>query len=137
MYSCKFTLVFSYQNNQPQKSGGQPANLNPHKIVAGICAVAPPIQMGFSLDEHSSNHPGAAVVSHMPIDREPTTGAWSYHVGHWYGLNVPSSGLGQTQIIVQQVEDMRQSVEKMVRIKQTLIESKQTEGGNNQQHQSD
>ena len=23
----------------------------------GICAVAPPIQMGFSLDEHSSNHP--------------------------------------------------------------------------------
>ena len=57
MYSCKFTLVFSYQNNQPQKSGGQPANLNPHKIVAGIRAVAPPIQMGFSLDEHSSNHP--------------------------------------------------------------------------------
>ena len=33
-------------------------------------------------------------------------------------------------IIVQQVEDMRQSVEKMVRIKQTLIESMQTEGGN-------
>ena len=32
---------------------------------------------------------------------------------------------------------MRQSVEKMVRIKQTLIESKQTEGGNNQQHQSE
>ena len=36
-------------------------------------------------------------------------------------------GIGQTQIIVQQVEDMRQSVEKMVRIKQTLIESKQKE----------
>ena len=46
-------------------------------------------------------------------------------------------GIGQTQIIVQQVEDMRQSVEKMVRFKQTLIESKQTEGGNNQQHQSE
>ena len=29
---------------------------------------------------------------------------------------------------------MRQSVEKMVRIKQTLIESTQTEEGNNQQH---
>ena len=28
---------------------------------------------------------------------------------------------------------MRQSVEKMVRFKQTLIESTQTEGGNNQQ----
>ena len=52
MYTCKYTLVFSYQNNLPQKSGGQPANLNPHKIVAGIRAVAPPIQMGFSLDEH-------------------------------------------------------------------------------------
>ena len=26
-------------------------------------------------------------------------------------------GIGQTQIIIQQVEDMRQSVEKMVRIK--------------------
>ena len=43
-------------------------------------------------------------------------------------------GIGQTQIIVQQVEDITQSVEKMVRIKQTLIESMQT-GGNNQQHQ--
>ena len=42
-------------------------------------------------------------------------------------------GIGQTQIIVQQVADMRQSVEKMVKIKQTLIESTQTEGGNNQQ----
>ena len=77
------------------------------------------------------------MVSHMPNDCEPTTGAWSYHVGHWYVLTVPSSGIGQTQIIVQQVEDMRQSVEKMVRIKQTVIESKQTEGGNNQQHRSD
>ena len=56
-------------------------------------------------------------MSHTPNDCEPTTGAWSYHVGY---------GIGQTQIIVQQVEDMRQSVEKMVRIKQTLIESKQT-----------
>ena len=46
-------------------------------------------------------------------------------------------GIGQTQIIVQQMEDMRQSVEKMVRIKKTLIESTQTEEGNNQQHQSD
>ena len=43
-------------------------------------------------------------------------------------------GIGQTQIIVQQVADMRQSVEKMIRIKQTLIESTQTEEGNNQQH---
>ena len=81
------------------------------------------------------------MVSHMPNDCEPTTGAWSYHVGHWYVLTVPYHpvvhSIGQTQIIVQQVEDMRQSVEKMVRFKQTLIESKQTEGGNNQQHQSD
>ncbi|KAL5486903.1 hypothetical protein EMCRGX_G019442 [Ephydatia muelleri] len=49
-------------------------------------------------------------------DCEPTTGAGSYHVGHWYVLTVPSSGswhIDQTQIIVQQVEDMRQSVEKM------------------------
>ena len=103
MYTCKFTLVFSYQNNQPQKSSGRPANLNTHRIVAGICAVAPPIQMGFSLDKHSSNHPlsnpGAAVVSHMPNDCEPTTGAWSYHVGHWYALTVVH-GIGQTQIIV-------------------------------------
>ena len=36
-------------------------------------------------------------------------------------------GVGQTQIIVQQVEDMRQSVEKMVRIKQILIENTQTD----------
>ncbi|KAL5479915.1 hypothetical protein EMCRGX_G023516 [Ephydatia muelleri] len=52
--------------------------------------------MGFSLDEHSSNHPvilEQLVVSHMPND-----------LVH---------GIGQTQIIVQQVEDMRQSVEKM------------------------
>ena len=51
--------------------------------------------MGFSLDEHSSNHPvilEQLVVSHMPNDCEPTTGAWSYHVGHWYALTVPSSG---------------------------------------------
>ena len=41
---------------------------------------------------------------------------WLYHpVVH---------GIGQTQIIVQQVADMRQSVEKMVRIKQTLIEAR-------------
>ena len=26
------------------------------------------------------------MVSHMPNDYEPTTGAWSYHVGHWYAL---------------------------------------------------
>ena len=79
------------------------------------------------------------MVSHMPNDCEPTTGAWSCHVGHWYALTVPPvvHEIRQTQIIVQQVEDMRQSVEKMVRIKQTLIESKQTEGGNNQQHQCD
>ena len=81
------------------------------------------------------------MVSHMPNDCEPTTGAWSYHVGYWYVLTVPYHpvvhGIGQTQIIVQQVEDMRQFVEKMVRFKQTLIESTQTEGGNNQQHQSD
>ena len=32
------------------------------------------------------------MVSHMPNDCEPTTGAWSYHVGHWYALTVPSSG---------------------------------------------
>ena len=76
------------------------------------------------------------MVSHMPNDCEPTTGAWSYHVVHWYALTVPSSGSWHRSN-VQQVEDMRQSVEKMVRIKQTLIESKQTEGGNNQQHQSD
>ena len=81
------------------------------------------------------------MVSHMPNDCEPTTAAWSYHVGYWYVLTVlyhpVVHGIGQTQIIVQQVEDMRQSVEKMVRFKQTLIESTQTEGGNNQQHQSD
>ena len=81
------------------------------------------------------------MVSNMPNDCEPTTEAWSYHVGHWYALTVPSSGswhIDQTQIIIQLVEDMRQSVEKMViRIKQTMIESMQTEGGNNQQHQSD
>ena len=60
------------------------------------------------------------MVSHMPNDCEPITGAWSCHVGHWY---VPSvvHGIRQTQIIVQQVEDMRHSVEKMIRIKQTLI----------------
>ena len=45
------------------------------------------------------------MVSHMLNDCEPTTGAWSYHVGHWYALNVVH-GIGQTQIIVQQVEDM-------------------------------
>ena len=53
------------------------------------------------------------MVSHMPNDCEPTTGAWSYHVGHWYALIVYHPvvhGIGQTQIIVQQVEDMRQSV---------------------------
>ena len=64
------------------------------------------------------------MVSHIPNDCEPTTGTWSYHVGHWYVLTVPYHpvvhGIYQTQIIVQQVEDMRQSVEKMVRIKQTL-----------------
>eukprot|EP00731_Ephydatia_muelleri_P023310 Em0015g893a len=76
--------------------------------------------MGFSLDEHSSNHP--VILEQL----------WCPHM-----LNDLVHGIGQTQIIVQQVEDMRQSVEKMVRIKQTLIESKQTEGGNNQQHQSD
>ena len=94
MYTCKFTLVFSYQNNEPQKSGDQPANLNPHKIVAGIRAVAPPIQMGFSLDEHSSNHPVILEQLWCPICLmiEPTTGAWSCHVGHWYVLTVPSSG---------------------------------------------
>ena len=51
--------------------------------------------MGFSLDEHSSNHPvilEQLVVSHMPNDCEPTTGAWSYHVGYWYALTLPSSG---------------------------------------------
>ena len=69
------------------------------------------------------------MVSHMPNDYEPTTRVWSCHVGHWYVLSVHPvvHGIGQTQIIVQQVEDMRQSVEKMVRIKQTLIESTQTE----------
>ena len=79
------------------------------------------------------------MVSHMPNDCEPTTGAWSCHVGHWYVLTVPLvvHGIGQTQIIIQQVADIRQSVEKMVRIKQTLIESTQTEGENDQQHQSD
>ena len=52
-----------------------------------------------------------------------------------YGVDSPV-----TQIVVQQAEDMGQSVEKMVRIKQTLIEmiiTTQTEGGNSQQHQSD
>ena len=64
----------------------------------------------------------------VPYDCEPTTGAWSCHVGHWYVLRLYHPvvhGIGQTQIIVQQ------SVEKMVRIKQTLIASTQTEGGNN------
>ena len=76
------------------------------------------------------------MVSHMPNDCEPTTGAWSCHVGHWYALTVPSNGSWHrsNSDYFQQVEDMRQSVEKMVRIKQTLIESTQTEGGNNQQH---
>ena len=51
-----------------------------------------------------------------------------------YGVNSPV-----TQIVVQQAEDMGQSGEKMVRIKQTLIEmiTTQIEGGNSQQHQSD
>ena len=79
------------------------------------------------------------MVSHMPNDCEPTTGAWSYHVGHWYALNVPSSGSWHRSNSDYRPAGGRheQSVEKMVRIKQTLIESKQTEGGNNQQHQSD
>ena len=79
------------------------------------------------------------MVSHMPNDCEPTTGAWRYHVVHWYALTVPSSGSWHRSNSDYRPagEDMRQSVEKMVRIKQTLIESKQTEGGNNQQHQSD
>ena len=52
-----------------------------------------------------------------------------------YGVDSPV-----TQIVVQQAEDMGQSVEKMVRLKQKLIEiiiPTQTEGGNSQQHQSD
>ena len=52
-----------------------------------------------------------------------------------YGVDSPV-----TQIVVQQAEDMGQSVEKMVRNKQKLIEmiiTIQTEGGNSQQHQSD
>ena len=58
------------------------------------------------------------MVSHMPNDCEPTTGAWSCHVGHCYALTVLSSGSRhRSNIIVLQVEDMRQSVEKMVRIK--------------------
>ena len=62
--------------------------------VAGIRAVASPIQMGFSLDEHSSNHPVILEQLWCPICQmiEPTTGAWSYHVGHWYALTVPSNG---------------------------------------------
>ena len=44
-------------------------------------------------------------MSHMPNDCEPTTGAWSYHVGHLYVLTVPYHpvvhGIGQTQIIIQ------------------------------------
>ena len=71
------------------------------------------------------------MVSHMTNDCEPTTGAWSYHVGHWYALTVPSSGSRHRSNVQQVEEDMRQSVE------QTLIESKRTEGGNNQQHHSD
>ena len=136
--ACTFTLIFSYQNNQPQKSGGRPANTKlllafvqlplPSKWDFHWMSTVPIIQQSWS----SCDVP-------YTYDCEPTTGAWSCHVGHWYVLTVPSSGswhIDQTQIIVQQVEDMRQSVEKMVRIKQALIESMQT-GGNNQQHQSD
>ncbi|KAL5493945.1 hypothetical protein EMCRGX_G015193 [Ephydatia muelleri] len=60
-------MVFSYENNEPQKSGGQPANSNPYKIVASIRAVAPPIQMGFSLDEQGSNHPVILEQLRCPI----------------------------------------------------------------------
>eukprot|EP00731_Ephydatia_muelleri_P018960 Em0011g1000a len=69
--------------------------------------------MRFSLDEHSSNHPVILEQLWRPIC-----------------LMIVSQPLelGATMIIVQQVEDMKQSVEKMVRIKQTLIESTQTEG---------
>ena len=68
MYTCKFTLVFSYQNNEPQKSGGQPANLNPHKIVAGSRAVAPPIQMGFSLDVEQLWRPICLMIVSQPLE---------------------------------------------------------------------
>ena len=56
--------------------------------------------MGFSLDAQfqSSSNPGAAVVSRMHNDCEPTTGAWSCHVGHWYALTVPSSGINSTKV---------------------------------------
>ena len=78
-------------------------------------------------------------MSHMPNDCEPITGAWSCCVGHWCALTVPSSGSWRrsNSDYCPAAEDMRQSVGKMVRTKQTLIESTQTEGGNNQQHQSD
>ena len=74
----------------------------------------PPIQMGFSLDERSSNHPVILEQPWCPIclmivSQPQEHGATMVH------------GIGQTQVIVQHVEDMRQSVEKMVRIKQTLI----------------
>ena len=76
------------------------------------------------------------MVSHMPNDCEPTTGAWSCHVGHWYALTVPSSGSWHRSNSDYCPAGGRH-VEKMVRIKQTLIKSTQTEGGNNQRHQSD
>eukprot|EP00731_Ephydatia_muelleri_P030849 Em0022g363a len=66
--------------------------------------------MGFSLDEHSSSNPGAAVVSIclMIVSQPLELGATMVH------------GIGQTQIIVQQVEDMRQSVEKMLEFKLSI-----------------
>ena len=38
------------------------------------------------------------MVSRMHNDCEPTTGAWSCHVGHWYALTVPSSGINSTKV---------------------------------------
>ena len=113
MHVYMYVHVSLFLPNQPHLAGGRPAKLQ--NYCWHSCSPShPQLQL--------SSNPGAAVVSHMPNDCEPTTGAWSCYVGHWCVLTVPSS-IGQTQIIVQQVEDMRQSEEKMVRIKQTLIES--------------
>ena len=86
------SLHWSFLTNR--RPGGRPANLS---LVAGIRTVA--IHMaGLSLT--SSNYPAILEQLQCPIC-----------------LII----VRQTQIIVQQVEDMRQSVETMVRIKQTLI----------------
>ena len=58
------------------------SQLSSHKIVAGIRAVASPIQRGLSLDEHSSNYPAILEQLWCPI----------YLANHW-SLELPCRAL--------------------------------------------